>query len=82
MITVPPEAYFSSRSLRGGGGGGGGLKDLEKKGVIREWLITNQLQKIQLSMTKSIQNECCLNESSRLWGGVLCDDTKNSCEGD
>ena len=26
--------------------------------------------------------ECCLNVSSRLWGGALRDDTKNGCEGD
>lgn len=26
--------------------------------------------------------ECCLNASSRLWGGSLRDDTKNGCDGD
>ena len=26
--------------------------------------------------------ECCLDVSSRLWGGALRDDTKNGCEGD
>ena len=26
--------------------------------------------------------ECCLNVSSRLWGGALRDDAKNGCEGD
>ena len=26
--------------------------------------------------------ECCSNVSSCLWGGALCDDTKNGCEGD
>ena len=26
--------------------------------------------------------ECCLNVSSRLWGGALRDNTKNGCEGD
>ena len=26
--------------------------------------------------------KCCLNVSSRLWGGALRDDTKNGCEGD
>jgi len=26
--------------------------------------------------------ECCLNVSSRLWGGALRDNAKNGCEGD
>ena len=43
-------------------------------------ILNNVSDLIGAKTTKG--KECCLNVSSRLWGGALCDDTKNGCEGD
>ena len=43
-------------------------------------ILNNVSDLIGAKTTKG--KECCLNVSSRLWGGALRDDTKNGCEGD
>ena len=43
-------------------------------------ILNNVSDLIGAKTTKG--KECCLNVSSRLWGGALRDDTKNGYEGD
>ena len=44
------------------------------------FILNNVSDLIGAKTTKG--KECCLNMSSRLWAGALCDDTKNGCGGD